>query len=477
MGLGRFLLGAGAIVGGIVLAPVVAPVAAVAGATAAATAAAAAGTVAAAGATAAAAAGTVAAAGTAAAATAGAAVASTAVGSAVVGGATAAAGLATGATTFVASSAVGTAVGAGMATVGGAVGSAAGAVGLANVATVAGTTAGATALGTITTSGVVGGVSAISGVSKMSQASDIANEAQQIYSKGRKKFDQTEKQTNESLEELGKQKLFVWEKFSDFEKAVSKIQNLEIIGGAKIDEKLSLDVNKLEQVHLLAMSAKEVIKGGVISLTSGQLIGTAAATGITSLATASTGTAIASLHGVAAYNASIAALGGGAKAAGGLGIVGGKTVLSAMTFAPAAAVGGLFLSAQGSKSLRDAEESRDEAKSLVREMEQAEKRMNRLQDLCRDLSGTIHTYDSIFTKLLHWLVELTDRECDASRYTDEEITKCFASYRIVEILYDLTTEELFSTNNKQTVIHSEKIENVVANSEMKWEEYRALSFD
>ena len=476
MGFGKFLFGAGALVGGIILAPVVAPVAAAtavgAAAAAGATAAAAAGTVAAAGAaagaTAAAAAGTVAAAGTA--------VASTAVGSAVIGGATATAGIATGvatgAATAVASSAVGTAVGAGMATVGGAVGTAAGTVGLAHVATVAGTTAGATALGTITTSGVVGGVSAVSGVSKMSKASSIANEAKSLYSSGREEFDYTERQTNEALVELGKQKLFIWEKFSVFENTFSRIQNLEIQGEAKIEKKLSLDVNRLEQVYLLAESAKAVIKDGTISLSSGQLIGTACATGITSVATASTGTAIASLHGIAAYNASMAALGGGALKAGGLGIAGGKTVLSAMTFAPALAVGGLFLNARGGKSLKDAKESKEEAEKLVQQMKQAVKLMNKLQGLCSKLSETIRKYEMILDNLLQWLIELTNRECDASFYTDEEITKCYASYRIVEILYDLTTTELFSTNDDKTVVHSVKIDNAVKNSEIKWDEYR-----
>ena len=480
MGFGKFLFGAGAIVGGIILAPVVAPVAAAtavsAAAAAGATAAAAAGTVAAAGAaagaTAAAAAGTVAAAGTAV----GTAVASTAVGSAVIGGATATAGVATGvatgAATAVASSAVGTAVGAGMATVGGAVGTAAGTVGLAHVATVAGTTAGATALGTITTSGVVGGVSAVSGVSKMSKASSIANEAKSLYSSGREEFDYTERQTNEALEELGKQKLFIWEKFSVFENTFSRIRNLEIQGEAKIEKKLSLDVNRLEQVYLLAESAKAVIKDGTISLSSGQLIGAACATGITSVATASTGTAIASLHGIAAYNASMAALGGGALKAGGLGIAGGKTVLSAMTFAPALAVGGLFLNARGGKSLKDAKESKEEAEKLVQQMKQAVEQMNKLQDLSSKLSETIRKYEMILDNLLQWLIELTNRECDASFYTDKEITKCYASYRIVEILYDLTTTELFSTNDDKTVVHSVKIDNAVKNSEIKWDEYR-----
>ena len=449
MGFGKFLLGAGAIVGGIVLAPVVAPVAAAAGATALATA----GTAAAAVVTAA---------------------ASTAVGSAVIGGATAIGAAATAATTAVASSAVGAAVGTGMAAVGGAVGTAAGAVGLSSVATVASTTAGATALGAITTSGAVGVSNAVSGAGKMSKASQIAAEAQKLYANARDHFDQVEAKTNKMLEELGRQKVKIWDRFAEFEELFNRIQNLNIEGGVKIDEDLHLDINKLQQVHVLAVSAKSVVKDGLVSMTSGQLIGAASATGITSVATASTGTAIASLHGAAAYNASMAALGGGALSSGGLGMAGGAVVANALAFAPAMAVGGLFINGKGSRSLKDAEESMEQAEKLVGDMKCAENQMTKLQNLCQKLSGVLDNYETVFIKLLVWLKELTDHECNAEYYTEEEITKCYASYRIVEILYDLTTTELYSSQQNNTVIHTEKVKKAIKDSDAKWDEYKKI---
>lgn len=467
MGLGKFLIGAGAIVGGIVLAPVVAPVAIAAG-TAAAGAAAAAGT---------AVAGAAAAVGTAAASTAaavGTAAASTAVGSAIVGGASAVGAAATAATSAVASSAIGTAVGSGLATVGGAVGTAAGIVGLSSVATVAGTTAGATAVGTITTSATVGVAGAVSGANKMSRASKISDEAKEKYDIEYQKFCKIENSTNKSLENLGSFKIQIWNRFAEFEESFSKIQNLTIEGEAVKEGELKLDENKLQNIHLLAVSAKEVIKDGIISLTSGQLIGAAASTGISSAAVASTGTAIASLHGVAATNASLAALGGGSLASGGLGMAGGTVVANTLAFAPAMAIGGLFLNNHGNKSLKSAEEALAESQKAVAKLKTAESELKKLNLLSEKLLKTLNTYDSIFQTLLTFLKELVEREANADLYTNDEIIKCYATYRLVEILYSLTTVSLFESKDGKTEIHKNEIIQVIEKGEEQWEEYKSL---
>ena len=63
---------------------------------------------------------------------------------------------------------------------------------------------------------------------------------------------------------------------------------------------------------------------------------------VTAVGTASTGTALSALSGAAYVNATLAALGGGSIAAGGLGMAGGLAVLGTTVAAPAAAVIGYF---------------------------------------------------------------------------------------------------------------------------------------
>jgi len=455
--LGKLLLGAGAVVGGIALAPIVAPFAAAAG-TAVAGAAATAG-----------------AAISSAAAAVGSAAASTAVGSAIVSGATTIGSAATTAAAAVASSSVGTAVGAGLASVGSAVGSAAGAVGLSSVATVTGTTAGATAVGTIATSAAVGTAGAASGAKKMSKAAKISNEAQETYDAEYRVFRHYEQTANNSLERLGTLKLTIWNRFAEFEDTFSKIQNLTIEGSAVKENMLQLDTNKLASVRLLAISAKDVVKDGIVSLTSGQLIGAAASTGITSVATASTGTAIASLHGAAATNASLAALGGGSLASGGLGMAGGTIVANTLTFAPAVAIGGLFLNSHGNKSLKAANAAMEDSRRSIAKLKTAELQIKKLTALSSKLFTTLVYYDSIFQKLLAFLDQLVRRDVDANHYTEEELTKCYACYRLVEILHSLTTTSLFESENGKTVLHEKEITSAISTGAELWKDYRDLS--
>lgn len=72
------------------------------------------------------------------------------------------------------------------------------------------------------------------------------------------------------------------------------------------------------------------MKKELISTTAGAtaVAGTYATVG--ALGTASTGTALSTLHGAVATKATMAAIGGGSLATGGLGIVGGACVLGAI---------------------------------------------------------------------------------------------------------------------------------------------------
>ena len=71
--------------------------------------------------------------------------------------------------------------------------------------------------------------------------------------------------------------------------------------------------------------------------------------GVSTLASASTGTAISSLSGAAAQNAMLAWLGGGSLASGGGGVVVGTAVLSLVTVVPVLLIGGMTLGVIGAR--------------------------------------------------------------------------------------------------------------------------------
>ena len=76
----------------------------------------------------------------------------------------------------------------------------------------------------------------------------------------------------------------------------------------------------------------------------------AALWGVSAFASASTGTAISSLSGIAAQNAALAWLGGGTLAMGGGGVVAGTAVLGAITILPALLIGGFTIGVLGAQT-------------------------------------------------------------------------------------------------------------------------------
>ena len=123
-----------------------------------------------------------------------------------------------------------------------------------------------------------------------------------------------------------------------------------------IDDAFQLDVNQTDMLSIeeAALRMTEVVGGGVTALGAGGLAGLAAYGSVGFLASASTGTAIASLSGAAATNATLAWLGGGALSAGGLGMAGGAYVLGSIEAGSVLAIGGMMLASKAEEAKHNA---------------------------------------------------------------------------------------------------------------------------
>lgn len=165
----------------------------------------------------------------------------------------------------------------------------------------------------------------------------------------------------------------------------------------------SIDIkqDKVKELEDLEMSATQILGSTAASAAVGAValtgVPTLVTSAVTALATASTGTAISSLSGVAATNAVLAWLGGGAISAGGAGMAGGALVLSAVTWSAtggmAILVAGLVASAHYSKKLTEAKEFKRDVDIKIGEMEKSwvvmggiKKRVDELADLTTELT-------------------------------------------------------------------------------------------
>lgn len=443
MGIGKWLLGGACAVGAVIAAPVVLPVAA---AGAAAAGAAAAGAAATAGAAVAAAGTAVAGVATAA----GTAVATSAVGTAVAGAAGA-----------VASSAVGTAVAGGMAAVGTTVGAAAGAVGMGTVATIASTATGAAAVGTIATAGVVGATSTAVGAKKMLEAKEIIDKAEEKYNAKKGILDKEERWTNEGLKQLGNLKLQVWTGFDEFYDVITRIKNCNIVDTNVKGESLTISKEELDNLKAISFKASELLGASAGSLGAGALAGIAAYGGTMAMGTASTGAAIAGLSGVAATNATLAALGGGSLAAGGLGMAGGTAVLGGLVAAPALAIGGIFFAVKGSNSLEKAEEVKRKADKAVVQMATSITLVKNIGETVNKVFTELVQLNKHYTSTLRTLKNIVDKKQDFIYFTPEEVKITETCVLIVRILKQLTTTDLITKKGNIQMVNGMVINPII----------------
>lgn len=129
----------------------------------------------------------------------------------------------------------------------------------------------------------------------------------------------------------------------DWQPLIDAASNEGVSGGAGAQEAEIRELREQTRVNVLR-TVGESTAGAIagVGLGAGTAAGVFAV--VSATATASTGTAIASLSGAAASSATLAWLGGGSLAAGGLGIAGGTAVLTGVVALPALlALGGVLV--------------------------------------------------------------------------------------------------------------------------------------
>ncbi len=164
------------------------------------------------------------------------------------------------------------------------------------------------------------------------------------------------------------------------------------------------------------------VSGAVIgSAIGGVLAAYGAYTGVGLFASASTGTAIAELSGVAATNATLAWLGGGALSAGGLGAAGGMALIGGLVAGPALAI-------LGALSAKKMEEKLEDAKAYLSQVEVAVKKADVAIDDLLAIEGVVKLFtkqiikcDELFSSLSQdAIATMKKHNYDTSRYNQKE---------------------------------------------------------
>lgn len=211
----------------------------------------------------------------------------------------------------------------------------------------------------IALAGIFGGA-----VKKACNASDMMDEAKKIAGDAEYRVKIFEEVLNErkaiteqNLTSLGQLKLNILSgNIHTFVDKFSKMKNVNFKDSIGIDELRNFNPNNQEFIQLktASLNAVEIAGGLGVATVGGVLAALGAYGGVGYLATASTGAAIGGLTGAAATNATLAWLGGGTLASGGLGIAGGTAVLGGLVAAPAVLIAAWWWECKAEEALNKA---------------------------------------------------------------------------------------------------------------------------
>lgn len=240
------------------------------------------------------------------------------------------------------------------------------------------------------------------------EADSVNGEAQRIYDAASSDLEQAREAAQEALENLGELKFALYEhRLIPFVAAFKKIHNIDFQHDA-IDDAFQLDVDQADMLSIeeVALKMKEVIGGGITALGAGGLAGLATYGSVGLLASTAGGTAIGGLSGVAATNATLAWLGGGALSAGGLGMAGGAYVLGGIVAAPVLAIGGMMLASKAEEAKHNAYSNLSEAQVAVEQMETTQVATEGVHSHIQEITNVLYALDEVFEPLLDGLQEL-----------------------------------------------------------------------
>lgn len=260
-----------------------------------------------------------------------------------------------------------------------------------------------------------GTVKGIQGAVDHSDAKDISENAQSMVNTANRKIDEQREATNAVLKDYGMRKLRAFNGvIADFIDTFSRLKNVDIIHTPELDK---LNLGDFSTVSLDGLKSDyELLKNSGLGLGAGMGGGAALAFGAYNgtllLATASTGTAISTLSGAAATNATLAWLGGGSLAAGGGGIAMGTMVLGGIVAGPALAIFGHIVGNKGEEALNNARSNLEQAKTI---RDEAKLMVGKLEAIEKVSSFANNTFSTISTHLrhaVHDLKKLIDAEGD-----------------------------------------------------------------
>ena len=287
-------------------------------------------------------------------------------------------------------------------------------------------------------SGVYGLVKGGNALKDRMSANKVNNDAEAMVNAARQHVERHRVATERVLEDYGARKLRAFNGvISDFIDSFSTLKNVEIADSPELEK---LRVGESSKAILASLrNDYQVLQDAGLGLGAGLGGGAALAFGAYNgtmlLATASTGTAISSLSGAAATNATLAWLGGGALSAGGGGIAMGTMVLGGIVAGPALAIFGFIVGSKAEAALATAQGNLQQARTARANAETVATQLSAIRAVTELANKTFSRISSrlrFSTSSLNRLIE--SRGMDYGSYTEEERAVVLQAVKFAQLL-------------------------------------------
>jgi len=294
------------------------------------------------------------------------------------------------------------------------------------------------------------------------EANKINENAHNLIELATEIIEDQKKRTSYALESYGSKKLRAFNSvIEDFIQLFGQLKNIELVSSPELDKlQLGNDSNKLldnlQNDYNMLMSSGLGVGAG---LGGGAAIAFGAYNGTMLLASAGTGTAISTLSGAAATNATLAWLGGGTLAAGGAGVAGGLMVLGGLVAGPALAVFGLVVGNKAEQALSDAKSNRQMAQTNYDEAILASEKLKAVEEIVNLANRVFSNVTKNLRRSNKELKNIIDVSgTNFENFKDDEKKIVFKSVKYAQLLKAMIDTPILDENGNLVLSTEKKIQ-------------------
>lgn len=289
----------------------------------------------------------------------------------------------------------------------------------------------------------------------ISETKTVSKKADTCAKEAQTRIENAQETAKEAIQDLGRLKIEVLTTtIYSFVNNFEQIKNVQLEESKGLNElqNLNLTQEELAELRQASLDAKGVAVNGIAAVGSGALLAYGTYSVVMSglgglLITATTGTALGTLHGVAAVNATLAWLGGGALSAGGFGMAGGMLVLGGLALGPALAVGGVLLESQSKKALNNAYSNLEKAREFDAQSKIITVALDGISERALQLKSVLENLNLLFSMQVNDLSYIVRNVgTDWSCFSEQEKNVIFGSVKTAQIVKVLLDVRLLNDN-------------------------------